>query len=420
MSVLRSIEQKIEGLFEGLFGRAFRTNVQPVELARKLVKEMDDHRTVSVSRIYVPNEYTVYLSPPDREQFADYEASLRTELQDYLAEHARREGYALLSPPDRADRDRRRPLDRRVRDRDPDGAARGRQRRRAGAGAAASSRARRWSTGRGRRSRPTTPPPDVALAQEIVTLTMDGTGHEVDKRRVVIGRSKDCDIQLADPNVSRRHAELRQEGSAYWLIDLDSTNGSQVNGRRTARAKLESGDTITIGSTELALRAEAASSDVASVAVGEALLILKIAVPAAALPLHLADRAHGQPRPAAAAGELRPHPLRRRPSGCWRQRRPARQTGRLVVSEPATVHGLDSRTGHRRPRSARTTSPLADDDFASARHARIEPRRDGVWVSDAGSTNGTYVNGARLSKPRRLAPGDVIRVGSTDLRFDRR
>ena len=76
MSVLRSIEQKIEGLFEGLFGRAFRTNVQPVELARKLVKEMEDHRTVSVSRVYVPNEYTVYLSTVDREQFADYESSL--------------------------------------------------------------------------------------------------------------------------------------------------------------------------------------------------------------------------------------------------------------------------------------------------------------------------------------------------------
>ncbi len=62
--VLRGIEQKIEALFEGVFGRAFRTNVQPVELARKLAKEMDDHRTVSVSRVYVPNEYTIYLSPP--------------------------------------------------------------------------------------------------------------------------------------------------------------------------------------------------------------------------------------------------------------------------------------------------------------------------------------------------------------------
>src|SRR5438105_473642 len=97
--VLRAIEQKIESLFEGIFGRAFRTNVQPVELARKLAKEMDDHRTVSVSRVYVPNEYTIYLSPPDQEQFSVWEAGLKTELQEYLGEHARREEYALLSSP---------------------------------------------------------------------------------------------------------------------------------------------------------------------------------------------------------------------------------------------------------------------------------------------------------------------------------
>src|SRR4249919_71554 len=99
MSVLRSIEARIEGLFEGIFGRAFRTHVQPIELARKLVKEMDDHRMVSVSRVYVPNEYTVYLSPHDREQFSSYEESLSLELQEYLAEHARREGYVMLTEP---------------------------------------------------------------------------------------------------------------------------------------------------------------------------------------------------------------------------------------------------------------------------------------------------------------------------------
>ena len=99
MSVLRAIESKLESLFEGVFGRAFRTNVQPVELARKLVKEMDDHRNVSVSRVYVPNEYTVFLSPADREQFSSYEQQLCAELSDYLAEHARRENYALLTPP---------------------------------------------------------------------------------------------------------------------------------------------------------------------------------------------------------------------------------------------------------------------------------------------------------------------------------
>jgi FHA domain-containing protein len=249
VNVLRSIEQKIEGLFEGLFGRAFRTNVQPVELARKLVKEMDDHRTVSVSRIYVPNEYTVYLSPPDREQFTDYEGSLTTELQEYLAEHARRESYVLLTAPIV------------LMETDADLAV---------GEFGIATRVTQPEPGRGEPSPPPQlesgatmvykpraqippdgPPVDVALAQEIVTLTMDGIRHEIDKRRFVLGRSKDCDIQLADPNVSRRHAELRQEGSAYWLIDLDSTNGSQVNGHRTARAKLESGDTITVGSTDL-------------------------------------------------------------------------------------------------------------------------------------------------------------------------
>jgi hypothetical protein len=249
VNVLRSIEQKIEGLFEGLFGRAFRANVQPVELARKLVKEMDDHRTVSVSRIYVPNEYTVYLSPPDREQFADYEGSLTTELRDYLAEHARREGYVLLTAPTV------------LMETDADlavgefGIATRMAQREGSRGEP--SPAPQLESGATMVYKPRTdiplegPPADVALAQEIVTLTMDGISHEIDKQRFVLGRSKDCDIQLADPNVSRRHAELRQEGSAYWLIDLDSTNGSRVNGHQTARAKLESGDTITVGSTDL-------------------------------------------------------------------------------------------------------------------------------------------------------------------------
>jgi hypothetical protein len=247
--VLRTIEQKIEGLFEGIFGRAFRTNVQPVELARKLVKEMDDHRTVSVSRVYVPNEYTVYLSTADREQFQSYEASLRNELQEYLAEHARRESYALLTPPTvsfETDEDLtigEFGIATRV--------AQGRS------GAAEQQPAPQLEAGATMVYKPRTPlpaegpPADIALAQEIVTLTVDGKRHEVDKRRVVIGRSKECEIKLSDPNTSRRHAEVRQEGAAYWLVDLDSTNGSAVNGHRTARAKLESGDTITIGSTDL-------------------------------------------------------------------------------------------------------------------------------------------------------------------------
>ena len=97
--MLRSIEQKIESLFEGTFGRAFRRNVQPVELARKLAKEMDDYKMVSVSQVYAPNEYVVYLSSGDRRQFESYEPALIKDLEQYLAEHGRREGYVLLSKP---------------------------------------------------------------------------------------------------------------------------------------------------------------------------------------------------------------------------------------------------------------------------------------------------------------------------------
>jgi Protein of unknown function (DUF3662)/FHA domain len=256
--VLRAIEGKIEALLEGVFGRAFRTNVQPVELARKLAKEMDDHRTVSVSRVYVPNEYTIYLSPNDREQFTAYESSLKDELQQYLAEHARREEYALLSSPrvlleDDADLDvgefgiatrMVQPDKRRAADDEP---------------------IEQLEAGATMVYKPKTPvatqavsAEELGVEQEIAVLRFDGTRHEVKQRRVVLGRSRDCDIQLADANVSRRHAELRQEGASYWIVDLGSTNGMEVNGKRVKRAKLEEGDTITLGSTEITFDRERA------------------------------------------------------------------------------------------------------------------------------------------------------------------
>ncbi len=254
--VLRAIEQKIEALFEGIFGRAFRTNVQPVELARKLAKEMDDHRTISVSRVYVPNEYTVYLSPGDRDQFEGYEPSLRGELQDYLAEHARREQYALMTPPRvlmETDDDLEmgefgiatrmvQPEKGRVGPDEPD---------------------EQLEAGATMIYKPKTPVPTEAVSaeelgveQEVVALRFDGARREVKERRVVIGRSRDCDVQLADGNVSRRHAELRQEGASYWVVDLGSTNGVEVNGKRVKRAKLKDGDTFTLGSTEITFERE--------------------------------------------------------------------------------------------------------------------------------------------------------------------
>ena len=255
MTVLRNIEQKIESLFEGVFGRAFRTHVQPVELARKLAKEMDDHRMVSVSRVYAPNEYSVYLSPTDREQFESYEESLVTELQEYLGEHARRESYVLLSAPQI------------VMNTDADLeigefgiATRMVQPEPGEAPPVPEAEPGATMVYKPKASGPTqaATPEELGVEPEVVTLEADGTKHQVDKRSVVIGRSKDCDIRLADPNVSRRHAEVRQEGTAYWVLNLDSTNGTTVNGRRQKRAKLEDDDRITVGSTDLVFRRSSA------------------------------------------------------------------------------------------------------------------------------------------------------------------
>jgi hypothetical protein len=250
--VLRAIEHKIEALVEGVFGRAFRTNVQPVELARKLAKEMDDHRQISVSRVYVPNEYGVFLSAGDREQFEGYEQSLIGELQEYLGEHARREGYALLSSPKVAI------------DTDEDlevgefGIATRMVQPESGGRDEEDAPVAPVESGATMIYKPPTPPPteaaslvELGVEREVVALVEDGQRHEIRKRRTVIGRSKDCDIQLADPNISRRHAELRQEGTAYWIVDLDSTNGIEINGHRIKRAKLDEGDTVTLGSSDL-------------------------------------------------------------------------------------------------------------------------------------------------------------------------
>ena len=253
--VLRSIEQKIEALFEGVFGRAFRTSVQPVELARKLAKEMDDHKVVSVSRVYVPNEYTVYLSQADRDQFEGYEGSLVSELEEYLAEHAQRENYALLSPPRVAfetDDDlgvgefgiATRMVQPRHGHR-PD-----EPEEQAEAGATMI-----YKHPVAEAAEADSPEPSE-LEREVGVLSWAGQRLRVDKRRVVLGRSRECDIQIDDANISRRHAELRQEGTSFWIVDLGSTNGTEVEGRRVQRARLADGSKFTVGETTVTFSTE--------------------------------------------------------------------------------------------------------------------------------------------------------------------
>jgi hypothetical protein len=276
MSVLRTIESSIERLFEGVFGRAFRTHVQPVELARKLAKEMDEHRSVSVSRVYVPNEYTVYLSSADRQQFISYEGSLVGELQEYLTEHARREGYALLTPP-------------RVKFAVDDDLAVGEfgiATRVAQPGDGVGPLPEAPPPAPARVSIPAAPAPTPPVATppavdpapamtmiypaasewpeetphtatapepplEVVTLTLGGRAHPITSTRFVIGRSRECDLTVTDGNASRRHAEIVQEGDTYLVADLGSTNGTELNGRRISREELTDGDRITVGGTDL-------------------------------------------------------------------------------------------------------------------------------------------------------------------------
>jgi hypothetical protein len=241
MGVLRNLELKLEGLVEGTFSRAFKSRVQPVELARKLAKEMESYKSVSVSRVYVPNEYTVYLSRDDRKEFEGYEPSLLQELSTYLLEHARNENLTLLTRPKVSfETDRRlRMGEFGIQARLVKTAADEEEPSQGDLGATMvySAAQLRREAGVDRPAKP------VSRAM----LVSDGKRFVIDQPRAVVGRSQRCDYVVADPNVSRRHFELQLRDAEWYLVDLNSTNGVSVNGRRVASARLSPGDEIVVG-----------------------------------------------------------------------------------------------------------------------------------------------------------------------------
>jgi hypothetical protein len=249
MSVLKNLESKIADLVEGTFGRVFRSEVRPVEIARGLAKEMDQHRTVSVSRVYVPNEYVVWLSPEDREKFQGVEQEMSDELGAYLLEHARREKLALVSRPQVGF--------------DTDQALRlgefGIQARLVRAGTDPSRPAEQgdhghtmvYSTSDRMREQLEEARGPVPTGRAMILV--EGKRMVIGPGGAVLGRSRDCDIVLADPNVSRRHAEIAPgDDRQTWIVrDLNSTNGVKVNGRRITRpTPLESGDKLVLGTAD--------------------------------------------------------------------------------------------------------------------------------------------------------------------------
>jgi hypothetical protein len=248
MSMLRNLEAKLGGLVEGAFGRAFRTSVQPVELAHKLAKEMEDNQMASVSRVYVPNHYRVFLSPQDREQFASYEPALRKELSDYLLEHARQEQFALSTRPQvEFHTDERLDLGEFGIQAQllapPEEEAEGQ----AAPAPSAGDFGHTMVYSPSRDARRIEPASDRGQA----LLVGGGRRNVLSGSRVVLGRSREADIVVQDPNVSRRHAELRRDDGGWEIVDLGSTNGIKVNGRRVDHQQLSPGDQITIGVTDL-------------------------------------------------------------------------------------------------------------------------------------------------------------------------
>ncbi|MGA2163006.1 MAG: DUF3662 and FHA domain-containing protein [Solirubrobacteraceae bacterium] len=291
MNPLKSLETTLASLVEGAFGRLFRSEVRPMEIARKLAREMDEHRTTSVSRVYAPNEYAVWLSPADRARYDGVEDELIDELCAYLLEHARSEDLTLASHPIitfhtddslslgefgiqarlvRPDVPGNGDLDARPHDTDDPH----HDPHHAEAGQFAGDDA--W----GQPARGEWPAPAGSLRHEDehgqtmiysssarlrepleqarsarpprALLLVGGRRLVVAPEGAVIGRSRDCDVVLDDAGISRRHAHVHPTVQGWAIEDLGSTNGVLLNGERLRGSRaLQIGDRIELGTTEI-------------------------------------------------------------------------------------------------------------------------------------------------------------------------
>ena len=217
--VLKGFERRLENMVEGAFSRAFRSGLRPVELGRRLVRELDNNRSVGVSgQAVVPNAFTVYLSAADHERFAEMADSLNRELCDAAREHARDEGYSFMGP-----------LSSQI------------------------VTGERLRTGTFQIVTQMVEGPGGAGAGSLVLPTNQRI--TLGEQTLTGGRLAESNIQLHDQNVSRYHAEIRPYGDGFLLVDLGSTNGVKVNGVRVSEHRLVDGDEILIGNTRMAFEA---------------------------------------------------------------------------------------------------------------------------------------------------------------------
>lgn len=250
MGVARSIEQRLEGLVEGFFTKAFRSGLQPIEVGRRILREMAEHKTLSVNRVYAPNEFRVFLGPDDYTRFDQMKAGLEREFSELVIDQAKENHWNLMGLP-------------KVSFHQVDDMGRGEMRVEASLvadedvkGSRVSTQHASPGTAEGARAVPsdTAARLGVVGAAQLVVLDPDGERREtisITRDPIVIGRLSTSDVVLADSNVSRRHAELRRDGSRWTIVDLGSTNGTMVNGKLAREQPLEDGDRIAFGTSEL-------------------------------------------------------------------------------------------------------------------------------------------------------------------------
>jgi hypothetical protein len=242
----------MESLVEGVFGRAFRRQVHPVEIAKGLTKQMDENRMVSVSRTYAPNDFTVHLSKPDAESVQAYQSALRDELIQYATAHAQNRAYHLMTPPKV-----RFVTEESLRFGEFGVTAKltgGEGPREKGAPSDTSGQTRIFRTektegpGQGTASISAEEAQRHGLAREVVELVLEDEAHPLEGPGPWgIGRSEENEIVISNPNVSRRHARLSRSENGFIVEDLGSTNGTLLDGAPIDRERIESGDELTFG-----------------------------------------------------------------------------------------------------------------------------------------------------------------------------
>ena len=233
MGVLQRFEQRLEQAVTSVFARAFRSAVQPVEIAASITREIDNSAQIlSRERTLVPNAFTVELSDTDYDRLSPYGSTLSAELDRMVHEHVREQRYTLAGQVT-IDFHKREDL----------------------------------PTGRflvsGRASAPVTPasgisPTDSAVGRAPVVIDVNGERHPVTEAGLVLGRGAEADLRINDPGISRRHAEIQVSSDGGQMtvsvVDLGSTNGTSVDGRRVQQAQLHDGSQIVIGNTTVVVR----------------------------------------------------------------------------------------------------------------------------------------------------------------------